>query len=103
MKIYIAGPYTNGGVGENVRRAVLAGDQLSELGHTPYIPHLTHLWHLMSPHAYEFWLRLDMEWLMVCEAVLRLPGYSLGADGEVAVAEGLGLPVYYGIEEVPHE
>lgn len=37
-----------------------------------------------------------------CDAVLRLPGESPGADREVHYAISLGKPVYYGLEELPN-
>lgn len=36
-----------------------------------------------------------------CEAVLRLPGASKGADGDVHAATERGLPIYYRLEDVP--
>ena len=36
-----------------------------------------------------------------CDAVLRLPGESRGADQDVAIATERGLPVYYRREDVP--
>lgn len=36
-----------------------------------------------------------------CDAVLRIPGASAGADLDVARARDLGLPVYYCIDEIP--
>lgn len=36
-----------------------------------------------------------------CDAVLRLPGESAGADQDVAIARQRGLPVYYRLEDVP--
>lgn len=36
-----------------------------------------------------------------CDAVLRLPGESKGADQDVAIAQRRGLPVYYRAEEIP--
>ena len=36
-----------------------------------------------------------------CDAVLRLPGASTGADQDVAIAETRGLPVYYRVEDIP--
>ena len=36
-----------------------------------------------------------------CDAVLRLPGESKGADEDVRLARELGLDVYYQIEDVP--
>lgn len=39
--------------------------------------------------------------LQKCDAVLRLPGASKGADEDVRIATERGLPVYYNLEEVP--
>jgi hypothetical protein len=36
-----------------------------------------------------------------CDAVLRLPGESTGADNDVRIAHELGIPVYTSIDEVP--
>jgi len=88
---------------QNVREAISAGDYVSRFGHTPFIPHLTHFWHMIYPREYEFWLAQDMEWLRQCEALLRLPGESSGADKEVEWAKNHGLPIYYSVFEVPHE
>ncbi|MCU1664691.1 MAG: hypothetical protein JWR58_4756 [Pseudonocardia sp.] len=39
--------------------------------------------------------------LQHCDAVLRLPGESAGADQDVAIARERGIPVYTGLEEIP--
>jgi hypothetical protein len=39
--------------------------------------------------------------LQHCDAVLRLPGESAGADQDVRTAESLGLPVYHDVTEIP--
>jgi hypothetical protein len=36
-----------------------------------------------------------------CDAVLRLPGDSTGADQDVAIAQERGLPVYHRVEDIP--
>jgi hypothetical protein len=100
MRIYIAGPYSNGNVEKNVRTAILTADLLLEKGYFPYVPHLTHFWHKISPKAWAEWMGLDMEWLRVCDAVLRLPGKSKGADKEVALAVVSSIPVVHKIEEL---
>jgi hypothetical protein len=45
-------------------------------------------------------MELDFGWVRRCDAVLRLPGASSGADREVALAERLGLPVFGSVDEV---
>lgn len=101
MKIYIAGPYTRGDTAQNVRNAIVAGNNVAALGHTPYIPHLTHFWHMLIPRPIEFWYRFDIEWLKVCDAVLRLPGESKGADEEVRIAKDMDKPVYENFADIP--
>lgn len=36
-----------------------------------------------------------------CDAVLRIPGDSTGADQDVATARRRGLPVYHDVDEIP--
>ena len=39
--------------------------------------------------------------LQHCDAVLRLPGASTGADQDVAIARKRGLPVYFDVAQIP--
>ena len=98
-RVYVAGPYTKGDVALNVKEAVRASDELLKLGYAPYCPHLTHFWHMLFEHDYQTWLDLDNEWVTCCDALLRIPGDSSGADKEVALAESLGLPVFFSIKD----
>ena len=99
MKVYIAGPYTQGDVAVNVRQAMMAGLEVMRYGHYPFIPHLFHFVHLVSPQDYSTWIELDLEFLPTCDALLRLPGPSKGADAEVIEARKLGMPVYASMAE----
>ncbi len=100
MRVYVAGPYTKGDVSLNVKEAVRVSDELLGLGYAPYCPHLTHFWHMLFEHDYQTWIDLDNEWVTCCDALLRIPGESSGADGEVALAESLGLPVLFSVAEL---
>ena|SRR5450759_4342389 len=93
-RVYIAGPYTQGDVAVNVRNAFAAANRLADEGFAPFVPHGTHFWHLIFPRPHDFWLELDKAFLPFCEAVLRLPGPSNGADQELALAKSLGIPVF---------
>ncbi len=101
MLIYVAGPYSKGDVTENIRNALKAADEIWGLGHTPVIPHLCHLWHAISPKKYQEWLAYGQSLLWYCDAILRLPGSSLGADKEVEFALRVGIMVYYNIVDIP--
>lgn len=100
MKIYIAGPYSKPDPVLNTRNAILAAEEIVKLGHIPFIPHLTLLWQVVAPHDLEFWYAQDSVWLRFCNALLRLPGDSAGADKEEALARSLGLPVYYSTDDI---
>lgn len=99
-KIYVAGSYTKGNQTTNVRSAIDAANVLAGYGFVPFVPHLTHFWDLLWPHEYDWWMAYDDEWLQVCDAVLRLPGESLGADKEEERARELGIPVFYSLDEL---
>jgi hypothetical protein len=102
-RVYVAGPFTPGPTtttAGNVAEAIRVADELLGLGYAPYIPHLDFLWNLVRPRAYEERLALDFVWIIVCDALLRFPGESPGADREVEVARRLGIPVYFSIEEL---
>ncbi len=98
--IYIAGPYSRGDQVLNVRAAVLAADRLMASGYTPFVPHLSMLWHQIAPKEYEEWVEYDNQWLRKCDAVLRLPGASQGADAESMLAQSLGIPVFHTITDL---
>ncbi len=100
VRVYVAGPYSSGNMAANVRNAVAAGHRLLTLGFAPLVPHLTHFFDLMHEHPYEDWLQMDLAWVTVAEAVLRLPGVSAGADRETALALQLGIPVFTSIEAI---
>jgi len=78
----------------NIRSAYAAANQLADLGYAPFIPHATHFWDLMFHRPYEFWLELDNAFLPCCDAILRLPGPSHGADKEAELAARLGIPMF---------
>ena len=93
--IYIAGPFTNGDVAQNVSNAMLVGDRLRLAGAVPIIPHLFHFVHMVSPHGYRYWMDWDLDLLSKCDVILRLPGASSGADEEVEIMQSWGRKVFY--------
>jgi len=101
--VYVAGPYTNPDPIENTHKALVEADTMYELSEhelVPVVPHLTAFWHLVRPHDYAHWLEYDLKVLSRCDAILRLPGESSGADGEVEFAEMNGIPVFHHRSEV---
>lgn len=103
MRVYVAGPMGKADVIEaNCQQAIAVAMKLWHLGHEPYVPHLSY-YTVLCGHArsYEAWLQTDFVWIRQCEALLRLPGESPGADREVAYAQANGIPVYYSVDELP--
>lgn len=92
--IYIAGPYSKGDVAVNVRNSIELQTFLYDEGFHVYNPLLTHFVHLLWPRPYEFWLAEDLIWLVKCDALVRLPGESSGAEREIIEAEKCGLKIY---------
>lgn len=99
--VYIAGPYSHPDPIVNSRETILAADRLLLEGLvTPLVPHLSLIWHLVSPKPVDDWYAYDLELLARCDALLRLPGDSVGADAEVEEATRLGIPVFAHRHEV---
>lgn len=107
MRIYVAGPYSAPSEREremNTRRAIEAGLALFKLGHTPFIPHLTHYVDLHAHRTgvvmtWDDYIRLDLEWLDLCDALLYL-GPSKGADLELQHALKRGKRVFRSLLEI---
>lgn len=99
-RIFISGPYTIGDVAQNVKASMEIANDLINLGYAPFCPHLTHYLHINHAQPYKKWLKIDLAYLIVCDAVLRIPGESKGADAEVKKAVELNIPVFYSIKEL---
>ncbi len=95
MRIYVAGPLTQGYLTDNVRTAIEVATALLDAGHFPYLPHLSVFWDLVTPQDYETWMALDFEWIAQCEALVRLPGHCPGCEREIQRARELGIPIYH--------
>jgi hypothetical protein len=100
VRVFVAGPYDGGDVCENVRLAIHAGDVLMSRGYAVFIPHLSHFQHMLCPRPRADWINHDLEWLSVCDVVLRLPGESPGADNEVVAARQQGIRVVTSVEDI---
>lgn len=106
LKVYVVGPYSaedEADVEHNVDAAIRMGEHIAEAGLVPFIPHLFHFWGRCYPHEYEFWMDQVMEWMLMCDVLIRLPGVSPGGDREEAVAKRMGMKVYYDLETLIRE
>lgn len=101
LRVYIAGPYTHGKWEQNIRNVIMAGQRIFDAGHYPFLPHVhTYPWALFYDNQ---WIEMDLVWLEVCDALIRLKGKSAGADTEVEFAEHNGIPVYLSVDEFLQE
>ena len=94
IKIYVAGPYGHGDIAVNVKKAIDVGNELLDLGFNIYVPHLSHFLHMMKPRESKKWLEIDKEWLLDCDAMVRIDGYSDGADKEEELARKFSIYVF---------
>ncbi|MDR2322127.1 MAG: DUF4406 domain-containing protein [Microbacterium sp.] len=115
LMILIAGPYASGTGGDpalmaqNLARLEEAAWPIFRAGHIPMIGEWVALPVLSSagatgpgdPLANEVMYPTAERLLQHCDAVLRLPGESRGADQDVTIAEDRGIPVYRRLDEVP--
>ena len=113
--VLIAGPYLSGTDGDPARiaanRARLEAQALPvyERGHLPVIgewlvdpiAHAAGAQATGDPVFNRYQYPVAQRLLSRCDAVLRLPGASRGADLDVARARELGLPVFERVEDLP--
>jgi hypothetical protein len=115
MLVLIAGPYRSGTGDDpalmqaNLSRLEAAAWPLFRKGHVPMIGEWVALpvWAgagggRVGDALYDRIFHPVAQGLLArCDAVLRLPGASAGADQDVRIARERGLPVYERIEDVP--
>lgn len=99
-RIYIASAYTIGDPAVNVKLQIDTAAFLIDKGFAPFVPLLYHFQHMAHPRPYDVWINVDNAYVTVCDALLRLPGESKGADAEVNLAKRHGIPVFYSVEEL---
>lgn len=122
LLVLIAGPYRSGTgddpdlMAANLARLEAAAWPVFERGHVPMIGEWVALPVLRSagavrpdgaadvtaPLADAVMYPTAERLLAHCDAVLRLPGESRGADHDVALARERGLPVWTDVSEIPH-
>lgn len=115
MMILIAGPYRSGTgddplkMSENLKKLEAASWPIFQKGHVPMIGEWVALpiWATaggkqVGDSLYDQILHPTAHRLLVhCDAVLRLPGESKGADNDVRIAKTRGIPVYSDIKDIP--
>lgn len=111
MLILIAGPYRSGTgddpdlMAQNLARLEEAAWPVFRSGHVPMIGEWVALPVLRGAGAAappeEVLYPAAERLLQHCDAVLRLPGASTGADHDVEIARERGIPVYERVDQIP--
>lgn len=114
LLVLIAGPYRSGTgddpdkLAANLARLEAAAWPVFAAGHVPMIGEWVALPVLRSAGATlgdelseDVMYPTAQRLLAHCDAVLRLPGDSTGADQDVAIARERGIPVYFRVEDIP--
>jgi hypothetical protein len=116
-RVYIAGPISKGDLAHNVNQATAAFVELAKAGIAPMCPHWSvyakptitdfagQVWGQATTNGndemnHADWLGVDLPWVAVSDAVLRLPGESTGADAETAEAKARDIPVFKSTADV---
>lgn len=102
--IYLASPYSHPETAvreQRFRTACMATAELMKRGENVFSP-IVHSHPLVVhglPNTWEFWQRVDREYLERCEklVVLMLAGWqeSVGVQAEIAIATELRLPIVF--------
>jgi hypothetical protein len=115
MMILIAGPYRSGTddrpdlLAANLRALEEAAWPIFRAGHVPMIGEWVALPVMRGagstavgdPVSERVLYPTAERLLQHCDAVLRLPGNSTGADQDVRIARERGLPVFERVEDIP--
>lgn len=89
--VYVAHPIGKDPIG-NARKAFSFADSIAHFC-VPIVPD-NPAWELAYPKTYEEWMKRDLDLVVGCDALFRMPGESPGADREVAYARDAGIPVF---------
>lgn len=97
LRVYISGPITGDGTVEaqhvNIKIAKRVASLLITAGFAPLCPHANSDLDLEEGFEHGVWMQVDLPWVSQAQAVLRIPGDSVGGDIECDYARRLGIPV----------
>jgi hypothetical protein len=116
MLILIAGPYRSGTnddpvlINQNLRNLEAMALPIFQKGHVPMIGEWVAIPLLRLAGSQKpgdaIWNEIQYpvahRLLEKCDAILRIPGASKGADQDIKIAKERGLKVYYHLDEIPN-
>lgn len=91
--VYVAGPISGNPMGA-VRNSLPAFQFVVGVGGVPFMPQWSVIAEMVQHLHYDIWMQYDFDIIRHCDALLRLPGESPGADKEVVLATKLDIPVF---------
>jgi len=115
IRVYVAGPLSPKGLNTkhlaidyllNVRNMIEAGKELLLMGLSPFVPGIDYNFFLQLREgeeiSEEMIKRYSIDWLLVCDAVLLLPGwiYSGGTKAEIKIAIKNDILIYQSMKEL---
>ncbi len=101
IKVFIASPYRTGDMSSNIRLQSDIYSGLMDLGFAPYGSIVSSLsQHIAHPKPHEEWVKIENEFISVCNCVLRVGGESKGADECVNYAKSLKKEIFYSINDL---
>lgn len=108
-RVYVAGAYSSNnviGVLDNMREGMRWSTMVFLKGHAPFAPWLDFHYQLMlrdgEKLTVEQYYEYSLAWLRAAEVVFVTPGWenSKGTVAEIAMANRLGIPIVYDIDEL---
>ena len=104
-KVYIAGKLNDDAVGyiKNMHNMMTYANFVRRKGFAVFVPCLDLLTGLLDGYfTYEDYFNNNQVFLTACDFVFVCPGYqtSKGTLREITLAESLGIPVFYQLEEL---
>ena len=116
MLLLIAGPYRSGTnddpvlINQNLRNLEAMALPIFQKGHVPMIGEWVAIPLLRLAGSQKpgdaIWNEIQYpvahRLLEKCDAILRIPGASKGADQDIKIAKERGLKVYYHLDEIPN-
>ena len=100
-RIYVAGSRADDAhCLPSLREVIRVQVELIKAGFAPYCPRLIHGLDPGNTASAALWLEMDLPWLRVAAAVLRLASTSRDADREERFARQKGVPVFFTLENL---
>lgn len=100
LRVYLSGPISKGDQEHNFAQAATMQVELVKLRFAVLNPMLTMKLPGHEAIAHESWIASDLPWVEMADAVLRLPGESIGADMETRHADEHGVPVFHSLADL---